>query len=192
MLTLAITSPKGGVGKTTLALSLAGAYAHAGQRVVVQDLDPQGSALAWAAIAAANGEETPFAVCRAKSRDQKADILILDCPPGSIPPLALCADRIIVPTMPDAMSHFAVGAARKALRGRSVRLVLNRWRPDRAEHRALREAPDYAGAVVVRDRAAFASAHGRGHTIWDSGGQTAYRLAQAEIVPLLQSDGVKP
>ena len=41
---VAIVGRKGGVGKTTLALGLAAHYARKGCRVVVLDLDPQGSA----------------------------------------------------------------------------------------------------------------------------------------------------
>ncbi|MBZ0088981.1 MAG: ParA family protein, partial [Thermoanaerobaculia bacterium] len=41
---VAIVSRKGGVGKTTSAVSLAGAFALAGRRTLVVDLDPQASA----------------------------------------------------------------------------------------------------------------------------------------------------
>lgn len=44
MTTLAVLSMKGGVGKTTLALGLASAAWHRGQRVLVIDLDPQANA----------------------------------------------------------------------------------------------------------------------------------------------------
>ena len=52
---VALLNQKGGVGKTTLALHLAGAWARQGLRVTLIDADPQGSALDWSEQRAREG-----------------------------------------------------------------------------------------------------------------------------------------
>jgi chromosome partitioning protein len=46
---ISLLNQKGGVGKTTLAVHLAVAFAKSGNRVLLVDADPQGSALDWSA-----------------------------------------------------------------------------------------------------------------------------------------------
>ena len=44
---IVVLNPKGGSGKTTLAINLASYYASCQQKPVLMDFDPQGSSLRW-------------------------------------------------------------------------------------------------------------------------------------------------
>jgi chromosome partitioning protein len=47
---IGVLNQKGGVGKTTIAVNLAAAFANSGARALLVDADPQGSALAWSSV----------------------------------------------------------------------------------------------------------------------------------------------
>lgn len=59
MTTISIVSQKGGAGKTSLAINLAGAAEASGQDAVIIDLDPQASAKSWYDR---RGEENPVVI----------------------------------------------------------------------------------------------------------------------------------
>ena len=129
---IAVTHPKGGVGKTTTTMVLSAELAERGHRVLVADCDAQASASAWA-NAAPEGKPFPAAVVNLSAYAGKVhreiqkqlnnyDFIIVDCPPGleSLSPqsVLLVADLVIVPMPPSPADLWAcLGAKRMLERG---------------------------------------------------------------------------
>ena len=61
-ITICVANQKGGVGKTTTAISLAAGLAHLGARVLLVDLDPQGNASTGLGIRIEEGEPSTYGV----------------------------------------------------------------------------------------------------------------------------------
>lgn len=104
---IAVLNQKGGVGKTTIATSLARAFQLGGSSVLLVDSDPQGSARDWAAVR----EDNPVTVVGIDrptiDRDLKAvaktDFVVIDGAPQTAD-LAVsaikAADFILIPVQP--------------------------------------------------------------------------------------------
>jgi chromosome partitioning protein len=98
MKTFLITNPKGGSGKTTLATNLAGYFARNGARVMLEDIDRQGSSYDWLMR---RPNYLPI-IHRADSRKTpNVDISIIDSPAGlrgeKLSEAVKEADWVIVP-----------------------------------------------------------------------------------------------
>src|ERR1041385_8397911 len=91
---VAIVNQKGGAGKTTTCVNLAGGLAEAGYSVLVVDADPQASALNWRNNAGEDSQlgfdviglpsatihkDLPGIVSRSSY-----EVVIIDCPPGGV------------------------------------------------------------------------------------------------------------
>ena len=109
---VAVVSQKGGAGKTTVLMQIAGGLAEVGREFAIADLDPQESALRWSELAADAGSGIPVATAvggddaaaalRRLGRQRR--LLLVDCPPSIEHAHTLAAldvaDLVLVPVVP--------------------------------------------------------------------------------------------
>ncbi len=198
---VAFLNQKGGVGKTTLALHLAGAWARQGKRVTVIDADPQGSALDWSEQRAREQGPRLFGVIglardtlhrEAPEIARNTDHVIIAGPPriaGLMRSALLAADLVIVPVQPSPFDGWAsgevlhlIGEARIfrpelralfALNRCAARTIIAR---DTAETLADHDPPVLAARIG--QRVAFADAARTGQLVFDveAGGAAAREI----------------
>ncbi len=123
-ITIAVANQKGGCGKTTTCMNLAGGLSAAGFRVLVVDADPQGSATEWRN----RSEESLLrfdVVAMSTSSIHKElpkilsnstyEVALIDCPPGTetkgfgtvTRSALLASDFVLIPTRPTPIDFLA-------------------------------------------------------------------------------------
>jgi chromosome partitioning protein len=163
---VALLNQKGGVGKTTLALHLAGAWANNGKRVVVIDANPQGSALDWSEQRAKEALPRLFGLLglardtlhrEAPEIARDADHVLIDGPPRVATLMRsalLAADLVVIPAQPSPFDGWASGKILRLLQEARV------FRPRSAHARC--------GTTVTPGRRALADSRP-----WGSSGRPA-------------------
>ncbi|NDP49269.1 MAG: ParA family protein [Sulfuriferula multivorans] len=108
-----VANPKGGSGKTTLSINLAGYLASQGQRVAMLDLDRQKSASQWLAI---RDSELPKIDLLREGQKEHSDWLVIDSPAGlhgkNLERALKLAHKVVVPIGP---SLFDIRASQEFL-----------------------------------------------------------------------------
>lgn len=113
MRAILVVNPKGGSGKTTLSINLAGYLASVGQRVAILDLDRQKSASAWLAM---RDMALPDIDLARDGHKTDADWLVIDSPAGlhgkNLERALKLATKVVVPIAP---SLFDIRASQEFL-----------------------------------------------------------------------------
>ena len=181
---IAFVGQKGGIGKSTTAISLAVAAHQRGARVLLVDADPQGTVRTWADVANEAGHNTPTVVAMGATMHKQGqlasiaqgyDLTIIDCPPrhGDIQRSALMvADVAVLPSGPSAADAWALAAALE---------VVNEAKTLRDELRAC--------ILITRKQGRTALAKGARKVLESSGfpvlgSELGYRVAYQEAIAM--------
>lgn len=188
---ISFLNQKGGVGKTTLSVNVAGCLARQGHRVLLIDADKQGSATTWASLR----EDAPFQVvsmARANmARDalklaQDYDHTIIDGPPHAEEIARSCvvaSDFVALPIEPSGLSTWAsdltvrqVKEAQEFKPTLKCGFVVSRKIGKTVIGRDIRNMAAEAGLPIleseIEQRVAFAEGMTMGQTIFEWAGES--------------------
>jgi chromosome partitioning protein len=174
---ISLINQKGGVGKTTTAINVAGCLASQGLTVLLADADPQGSVLQWHAT----GADSEFSVAglpqaelrdRIKQHRREFNHVVVDSPPALTRitrEIAAASDLVIIPLGPSSLDIFSsretiqlVADARTGNRKLAARLLVYRKIPGTRLAAEAREAVNACGlevfATEISQRIAYVEA----------------------------------
>ena len=202
---ITVAQQKGGAGKTTLAVTLAGAFVARGLSVALLDSDPQGTLGRWF-MARAEARGTPdmeFSTASAwgvsyeiRKLRERFDIVILDTPPkadADLRPALREADLVLVPVTGSHVDLWATDGVLDLVARESGRamIVLNRMS---GGTRLAEEVAEAAGALArvaetrLGARVAYAQTLGQGASVLDTRGAAATeaRALAGEVLAALR------
>lgn len=212
---VAVVNQKGGAGKSTLAMLLAGALGEMGRRVLVADADPQNTALRWstagdgfpAQVEDLSGEEGKLHK-HLRKRLADYDYIIIDSPPHASAPVTESALRLahlalvpVIPSPPDLWASLrireAIAQARHKNPALQARIVVNQAQLNTVLARdVLALLPEFGIpllAAQLKQRTAYRECAALGASIGRLGSRAAFASLEVaalgrEVEELLSAD----
>jgi chromosome partitioning protein len=197
---VAMSQQKGGAGKTTLAIQLAMAWRTSGKRVVILDVDPQGSLSAWYSLRTRLlGPDDALSVKtlsgwrlgnELSAAKRAADHVLIDTPPHAETDARTAirlADLTILPIQPTMLDLWATRPTLEIAETEKTKalLVLNRVPARGLSAEAVKAEIKANGWPLAKaqlgNRQAFAASIGEGRGVAEAGANTA---AGKEILAL--------
>ncbi|HWS86431.1 MAG TPA: ParA family partition ATPase [Pyrinomonadaceae bacterium] len=203
---IAVCNQKGGTGKTTVSMQLAGSLARRGGRVMVVDADPQGTATRWAATAP-DDRAFPAVVMGLSAAGGKLhrevrklvgdyDYIVIDCPPAADSPVPqsalLVADLALVPIIPSPPDLWAAVGIRHIIEnagdineGLRSRLVVNMCQSTAIAKDALEILPEFGAEVCeakLRLRTAYRQSAIDGQSVHAGGARASAAVEEVEAL----------
>jgi chromosome partitioning protein len=204
---VAIVNQKGGAGKTTVAMQLAGTIAKRALKTLVVDADAQGTATRWAS-SAPDALPFPAPVVGLSAAGGKvhrevakfADdyrLIVVDCPPAVDSPVPqsalLIADLALVPIIPSPPDLWAALGIRHLIESMAAInhalqacLVINDLEPRTSLAREVLEIlPEFGlrrTRAVLHHRTAYRQAAAFGGTVHSLGSRAAPAVAEVEAL----------
>ena len=211
-LVFAVANQKGGTGKTTTTINLAGAFHAAGYKLLVADADAQNSCLRWNAVAD-DGNPLPFKIVSVASHGKQigsvitqlaedSEIVLVDCPPSIESPITarvlMVADATIIPTDSSPLDLWSSeGMMRLVEQTRSIQpngkyaILLNKANPKTQLHKQMKEllseSKVHLLSTTIKNREVYKLAAALGRTVFDVKGlrSDAVKPARNEVAALL-------
>jgi chromosome partitioning protein len=204
---IAVVNQKGGAGKTTVAMQLAGTLGRRGYKVLVVDADPQATSSRWAA-SADDSKPFPATVVGLSAAQGKLhrevkklmadyDYIVIDGPPAADSPIAqsalMIADLALVPVIPSPLDIWASVGIRKAIEDAAEinenlksRLVVNQCQPNTSLTKDILDLLPEFGITMAQSqfhqRTVYRQSAVFGQTVQDFGAKALLAISEVEML----------
>ena len=204
---IAVVNQKGGAGKTTVAMQLAGSLGRRGLKILVVDADPQGTSTRWAASA---DDSRPFPATvvglsaaqgklhrEVKKLMDDYEYIVIDGPPASDSPVAqsalMIADLALVPIIPSPLDMWASIGIKKGIEdasdmneGLKSRLVVNQCQPNTRLAKDVLDLLPKFGIKMAKSqfhqRTVYRQSAVFGQTVHDFGAKASPAIEEVEML----------